>query len=132
VLLEAELLDLKGNPNRRAGGTVIESSLDKGRGYVMTALVQNGTMKVGDVILAGCHSGRVKALFNERGFRIKEAGPSTPVQVLGMTGAPQAGDLFNVMKEEREAREIATKRLELKRQQGIHTNKHNKLDTIVS
>ncbi len=130
VLLEAELLDLKGNPNRRAGGTVIESSLDKGRGYVMTALVQNGTMKVGDVILAGCHSGRVKALFNERGFRIIEAGPSTPVQVLGMTGAPQAGDLFNVMEDEREARDIATKRLALQREQGIRTHKHITLDEI--
>ncbi len=130
VLLEAELLDLKANPNRRANGTVIESSLDKGRGYVMTALVQNGTMKVGDVILAGRHSGRVKALFNERGFRIKDAGPSTPVQVLGMTGAPQAGDLFNIMEDEREARDIATKRLALQREQGIRTHKHITLDEI--
>ncbi len=130
VLLEAELLDLKGNPNRRASGTVIESSLDKGRGYVMTALVQNGTMRVGDVILAGRHSGRVKALFNERGFRITEAGPSTPVQVLGMTGAPQAGDLFNIMEDEREARDIATKRLALQREQGIRTHKHITLDEI--
>ncbi len=130
VLLEAELLDLKGNPNRRANGTVIESSLDKGRGYVMTVLVQNGTMRVGDVILAGRHSGRVKALFNERGFRITEAGPSTPVQVLGMTGAPQAGDLFNIMEDEREARDIATKRLALQREQGIRTHKHITLDEI--
>jgi len=130
VLLEAELLDLKANPARRASGTVIESSLDKGRGYVMTALVQNGTMKVGDVILAGRHSGRVKALFNERGFRITEAGPSTPVQVLGMTGAPQAGDLFNIMEDEREARDIATKRLALQREQGIRTHKHITLDEI--
>ncbi len=130
VLLEAELLDLKANPNRRANGTVIESSLDKGRGYVMTVLVQNGTMKVGDVILAGRHSGRVKALFNERGFRITEAGPSTPVQVLGMTGAPQAGDLFNIMEDEREARDIATKRLALQREQGIRTHKHITLDEI--
>ena len=130
VLLEAELLDLKANPNRRANGTVIESSLDKGRGYVMTALVQNGTMKVGDVILAGRNSGRVKALFNERGFRITEAGPSTPVQVLGMTGAPQAGDLFNIMEDEREARDIATKRLALQREQGIRTHKHITLDEI--
>ncbi len=130
VLLEAELLDLKANPNRRASGTVIESSLDKGRGYVMTALVQTGTMRVGDVILAGRHSGRVKALFNERGFRITEAGPSTPVQVLGMTGAPQAGDLFNIMEDEREARDIATKRLALQREQGIRTHKHITLDEI--
>jgi len=130
VLLEAELLDLKANPNRRANGTVIESSLDKGRGYVMTALVQNGTMRVGDVILAGCYSGRVKALFNERGFRITEAGPSTPVQVLGMTGAPQASDLFNIMEDEREARDIATKRLALQREQGIRTHKHITLDEI--
>ncbi|MCX6292016.1 MAG: translation initiation factor IF-2 [Bacteroidetes bacterium] len=130
VLLEADLLDLKANPNRRANGTVIESSLDKGRGYVMTVLIQNGSMKVGDVILAGCHSGRVKALFNERGFRIKEAGPATPVQVLGMTGAPQAGDLFHVMEDEREARDIATKRLALQREQGIRTHKHITLDEI--
>ncbi len=130
VLLEAELLDLKANPNRRANGTVIESSLDKGRGYVMTVLIENGTMKVGDVILAGRHSGRVKALFNERGFRIKEAGPATPVQVLGMTGAPQAGDLFNIMEDEREARDIATKRLALQREQGIRTHKHITLDEI--
>jgi translation initiation factor IF-2 len=109
---------------------VIESSLDKGRGYVMTVLVQNGTMRVGDVILAGRHSGRVKALFNERGFRITEAGPSTPVQVLGMTGAPQAGDLFNIMEDEREARDIATKRLALQREQGIRTHKHITLDEI--
>ena len=130
VLLEAELLDLKANPARRASGTVIESSLDKGRGYVMTALVQNGTMRVGDVILAGRYSGRVKALFNERGFRITEAGPSAPVQVLGMTGAPQAGDLFNIMEDEREARDIATKRLALQREQGIRTHKHITLDEI--
>jgi translation initiation factor IF-2 len=130
VLLEAEMLDLKANPKRRATGTVIESMLDKGRGYVMTVLVQNGNMKVGDVILAGRYSGRVKALFNERGFRITEAGPATPVQVLGMTGAPQAGDLFNVMEDEREARDIATKRLALQREQGIRTHKHITLDEI--
>jgi translation initiation factor IF-2 len=130
VLLEAELLDLKANENRRANGTVIESMLDKGRGYVMTVLVQGGTLKVGDILLAGCYSGRVKALYNERGFRIKEAGPSEPAQVLGMTGAPQAGDLFNVMEDEREAREIANKRLQLQREQGIRTHKHITLDEI--
>ncbi|MBL0105244.1 MAG: translation initiation factor IF-2 [Bacteroidetes bacterium] len=130
VLLEAELLDLKANPNRRANGTVIESMLDKGRGYVMTVLVQGGTLKVGDILLAGCYSGRVKALYNERGFRIKEAGPSAPAQVLGMTGAPQAGDLFNVMEDEREARDIANKRLQLQREQGIRTHKHITLDEI--
>ena len=130
VLLEADLLDLKANPSKRATGTVIESMLDKGRGYVMTVLVQNGTLKVGDVLLAGRHSGRVKALFNERGFRIREAGPSTPVQVLGMTGAAQAGDLFHVMEDEREARDIANKRLQLQREQGIRTHKHITLDEI--
>ncbi|REK36288.1 MAG: translation initiation factor IF-2 [Bacteroidetes bacterium] len=130
VLLEAELLDLKANPKRRANGTVIESMLDKGRGYVMTILVQGGTLRVGDVLIAGCYSGRVKALFNERGFRIKEAGPCTPAQVLGMTGAPQAGDLFNVMEDEREARDIANKRLQLQREQGIRTTKHITLDEI--
>ncbi|MFN8145228.1 MAG: translation initiation factor IF-2 [Bacteroidia bacterium] len=130
VLLEAELLDLKANSARRANGTVIESMLDKGRGYVMTVLIQGGTLHVGDVILAGCYSGRVKALFNERGFRIKEAGPSAPAQVLGMTGAPQAGDLFNVMEDEREARDIANKRLQLQREQGIRTQKHITLDEI--
>ncbi|MFM9052603.1 MAG: translation initiation factor IF-2, partial [Bacteroidota bacterium] len=130
VLLEAELQDLKANPDRRANGTVIESSLDKGRGYVMTVLVQGGTLKVGDVMLAGCFSGRVKALFNERGFRIKEAGPAMPAQVLGMSGAPQAGDHFNVMEDEREARDIANKRLQLQREQGIRTHKHITLDEI--
>jgi translation initiation factor IF-2 len=130
VLLEAELLDLKANPERRANGTVIESSLDKGRGYVMTVLVQGGTLRVGDILLAGCHSGRVKALFNERGFRVKEAGPSAPAQVLGMTGAPQAGDVFVVMEDEREARDIANKRLQLQREQGIRTHKHITLDEI--
>ena len=130
VLLESELLELKANPNRRANGTVIESMLDKGRGYVMTVLVQGGTLHVGDILLAGCYSGRVKALYNERGFRIKEAGPSSPAQVLGMTGAPQAGDLFNVMEDEREARDIANKRLQLQREQGIRTHKHITLDEI--
>ncbi|MEY4594423.1 MAG: translation initiation factor [Bacteroidota bacterium] len=130
VLLEAEMLDLKANPKRRANGTVIESSLDKGRGYIMTVLVQGGTLRVGDVLISGCYSGRVKALFNERGFRIKEAGPAMPAQVLGMTGASQAGDLFNVMEDEREARDIANKRLQLQREQGIRTRKHITLDEI--
>jgi len=130
VLLEAELLDLKANPSRLAKGTVIESSLDKGRGYVTTILVQTGTLKMGDVVLAGCHSGRVKAMFNERGNRIKEAGPSTPTMILGMSGAVQAGDQFNVMEDEREAREIANKRLQLQREQGIRTHKHITLDEI--
>jgi translation initiation factor IF-2 len=130
VLLEAELLDLKANPERNAKGTVIESSLDKGRGYVTTVLVQNGTLKIGDVVLAGCYSGRVKAMFNERGGKITEAGPSTPAMILGMTGAPQAGDQFNVMDDEREARDIANKRLQLQREQGIRTHKHITLDEI--
>jgi translation initiation factor IF-2 len=130
VLLEAEMLSLKANPDRLAKGTVIESSLDKGRGYVTTILVQTGTLKMGDVVLAGCHSGRVKAMFNERGQRINEAGPSTPTMILGMTGAVQAGDQFNVMEDEREAREIANKRLQLQREQGIRTHKHITLDEI--
>lgn len=130
VLLEAEILDLKANANRNATGTIIESSLDKGRGYVTTVLVQRGTLKVGDVVLAGCHFGRVKALFNERGQRIEEAGPSAPALLLGMQGAPQAGDLFNVMDDEREAKDIATKRLQLQREQGIRTHKHITLDEI--
>ncbi len=130
VLLEAELLDLKANPVRLAKGTVIESSLDKGRGFVTTILVQTGTLRMGDVVLAGCHSGRVKAMFNERGQRIKEAGPSTPTMILGMSGAVQAGDQFNVMEDEREAREIANKRLQLQREQGIRTHKHITLDEI--
>ena len=130
VLLEAELLDLKANANKRAVGTVIEASLDKGKGYVGTLLVGSGTMRVGDVILAGCYSGRVKAMHNERGASIAEAGPSTPVMILGLTGAPQAGDKFNVMEDEREAREIASKRLQLQREQGIRTQKHITLDEI--
>ncbi len=130
ILLEAELLELKGNANKRAVGTVIESELDKGRGFTSTVLVQSGTMRVGDVILAGCFSGKVKAMFNERGQNINEAGPSTPVQVLGLTGAPQAGDKFNVMEDEREARDIANKRLQLQREQGLRTRKHITLDEI--
>ena len=130
VLLEAEMLDLKANPNKKAVGTVIESTLDKGRGYVSTVLVQNGTLHVGDVILSGTYTGRVKAMFNENGKKVTEAGPSTPVQVLGLNGAPQAGDLFNVMEDDRSAREIANKREQLQRMQGIMTQKHVTLDEI--
>lgn len=130
VLLEAELLDLKANPDKNAKGTIIESSLDKGRGYLATLLVQAGTLHIGDVVLAGCYSGRVKAMFNERGGRLEKAGPSTPAMILGLSGAPQAGDQFNVMDDEREAREIANKRLQLQREQGIRTHKHITLDEI--
>ena len=130
VLLEAELLDLKANPNKKAVGTVIESSLDKGRGYVATVLVENGTLRTGDVILSGTHTGRVKAMFNEHGKKVGEAGPATPVLVLGLNGAPQAGDKFNVMDDDRSAREIATKREQLQRIQGIKTQKHVTLDEI--
>jgi translation initiation factor IF-2 len=130
VLLEAELLELKANPNKRAVGTVIEAALDKGRGIVTTILVQAGRLKVGDPILAGCYSGRVKALTNERGQRVESAGPSTPVQVLGMQGAPTAGDKFNALDSEVEAREIANKRLQLQREQGLRTQKHITLDEI--
>ncbi len=130
VLLEAEMLDLKANPKRRALGTVIESSLDKGRGYIAKLLVQNGTLKVGDILLAGSLYGKVKAMYNERNIAIKEAGPSAPVLLLGLTGAPQAGDKFNVMPDEREAKQIASKRLQLQREQGIRTQKHITLDEI--
>ena len=130
VLLEADMLDLKANPNRRATGAVIESSLDKGRGYLATVLVQNGTMHVGDVMLSGCYTGRVKAMFNERGQKVDEAGPSTPVSVLGLNGAPTAGETFNVMADEREAKEIANKREQLIRIQGIKTQKHMTLEEI--
>ncbi|MBF9223250.1 translation initiation factor IF-2 [Hymenobacter ruricola] len=130
VLLEAELLDLKANPDRGAIGTVIEASLDKGRGYVTTVLVQTGTLNVGDVILAGPHFGRVKAMTDHRGKKMKTAPPATPVQVLGLTGAPQAGDRLQVMETEREAREIATQRLQLAREQTIRTKKHITLDEI--
>jgi translation initiation factor IF-2 len=130
ILLEAELLELKANPNKRAVGTVIEAALDKGRGIVTTILVQSGSLRVGDPILAGCYSGRVKALSNERGQRVELAGPSTPVQVLGMQGAPTAGDKFNVLESEVEAREIANKRLQLQREQGLRTQKHITLDEI--
>ena len=130
VLLEAEMLDLKANPNKKAQGTVIESTLDKGRGYVSTILVQSGTLHVGDVILSGTYTGRVKAKFNENGKKVESAGPSTPVQVLGLNGAPQAGDTFNVMEDDRSAREIANKREQLQRMQGIMTQKHVTLDEI--
>ena len=130
VLLEAEMLDLKANPNKKAKGTVIESTLDKGRGYVSTVLVQEGTLHVGDVILSGIYTGRVKAMFDENGNKVKEAGPSTPVQLLGLNGAPQAGDSINVMDDDRSAREIANKREQLQRMQGIMTQKHVTLDEI--
>ena len=130
VLLEAEMLELKANPNRRATGTVIESTLDKGRGYVATVLVQNGTLKVGDVMLSGIYTGRVKAMFNERGQKVTQAPPSTPVLVLGLNGAPQAGDNFNVMEDDRSARAIAGKREQLQRMQGLRTQKHVTLDEI--
>ncbi len=130
VLLEADMLDLKANPDRKATGTVIESTLDKGRGYVATVLVENGTLHVGDVLLSGIHTGRVKAMFNENGKKVTEAGPATPVQVLGLNGAPQAGDTFNVMDDDRSAREIASKREQLQRMQGIMTQKHVTLDEI--
>jgi translation initiation factor IF-2 len=130
VCLEADLLELKANPGRNAIGTIIESSLDKGRGYISTVLVQKGTLKVGDIVLAGCYSGRVKALNNERGVNIKNAGPSTPALLLGLSGAAQAGDKFKVMDDEREAREIASKRLQLQREQGYRTQKHITLDEI--
>ncbi len=130
VLLEAEMLELKANPNRNATGSIIESSLDKGRGYVATVLVSNGTLHVGDTILAGTHYGKVKAMFNERNQRIKEAGPATPVLILGLNGAPTAGDTFNVMDTEQEAREIASKREQLQREQGMRTAKRLTLEDI--
>jgi len=130
VLLEAEMLDLKGNPKLRAHGTVIESSLDKGRGYVTNLLVQNGTLKKGDYILAGSNSGKVKAMYNERDEVINTAGPSSPVLMLGLDGAPQAGDQFYVMTDEHEAKDIASKRRQLQREQGIRTQKHITLDEI--
>jgi translation initiation factor IF-2 len=130
VLLEAELLELKANADRRALGTVIEASLDKGRGYVSTVLVENGTLRQGDIMLVGAHYGRIRAMTNDRGERIKEAGPAQPVQILGLPGAPQAGDKFNVMETEREAREIANKREQLLREQTLRTRKHITLEEI--
>ena len=130
VLLEAEILELKANPNRLATGTVVEAFLDKGRGYVSTILVQNGTLKVGDYVLAGKNSGKVKAMHDERGNAVKEAGPSTPVSILGLDGAPQAGDKFNVLEDEREAKDIASKRAQLHREQSVRTQRHITLDEI--
>ncbi len=130
VLLEAEMLELKANPDKKAVGSVIESSLDKGRGYVATILVQNGTLHTGDVVLAGNYTGHVKAMYNERNQKIEDAGPSTPVLILGLDGAPQAGDIFNVMDDFREARDIAAKRSQLQREQGMRTKKHITLDEI--
>lgn len=130
VLLEAELLDLKANPNREAAGTIIEASLDKGRGYVATILVQNGTLRQGDLIVSGQYYGRVKAMFNERNQRIEEAPPSTPVVILGLNGAPQAGEKFKVYEDEAEAKETATKRAQILREQGLRARKHITLDEI--
>lgn len=130
VLLEAEMLDRKANPKKRAVGTIIESSLDKGRGYVATLLVEAGTLRVGDPILAGQYSGRVRAMFNERGGKVEEAGPATPVSILGFEGAPNAGDRFNVLADEREARDIATKRQQLQREQSVRTKKHLTIEEI--
>ena len=130
VLLEAELLDLKANPNRNATGAIIESTLDKGRGYVANVLVQNGTLRVGDIVIAGNHFGKIKAMFNERDQRITEAGPATPALILGLNGAPQAGDTFNVLDTEQEAREIANKRTQLQREQGLRTTKILTLEDI--
>ena len=130
VLLEAELLDMKANPHKKATGSIIESSLDKGRGYVATVLVQSGTLKVGDIVLAGQYFGHVKAMFNERGEKMEKAGPSEPALILGLNGAPQAGDKFNVMGNEKEARQLANKREQLQREQGLRTQKHITLDEI--
>ena len=130
VLLEAEMLDLKANPNRRATGSIIESSLDKGRGYVSTVLVSNGTLKVGDNIIAGTHWGRIKAMFNERNQRIQSAGPSEPAIILGLNGAPTAGDTFHVLETEQEVRDIANKREQLQREQGLRTQKRLTLSDI--
>jgi translation initiation factor IF-2 len=130
VLLEAEMLDLKANPNKHAIGTVVEALLDKGRGYVSTVLVQEGTLKIGDYMLAGKHSGKVKAMFDERGNNMLEAGPSTPVSILGLDGAPQAGDKFHIFEDEKEAKQIATKRSQLQREQSVRTQRHITLDEI--
>ncbi|HEY4151018.1 MAG TPA: translation initiation factor IF-2, partial [Chitinophagaceae bacterium] len=130
IALEAELLDLKANADREATGSIIEASLDKGRGYVATVLVQNGTLRQGDLMVSGQHFGRVKAMFNERNQRVEEAPPSTPVQILGLNGAPQAGEKFKVYEDEAEAKEIATKRAQILREQGIRTKKHITLDEI--
>ena len=130
VLLEAEMLDLKANPNRKATGSIIESSLDKGRGYVSTVLVSNGTLNVGDIVIAGTHYGKIKAMFNERNQRIDHAGPADPAIILGLNGAPTAGDSFHILETEQEAREIANKRLQLQREQGLRTQKRLTLSDI--
>jgi len=130
VLLEAEILELKANPNKLASGAVVEAFLDKGRGYVSTILVQAGTLKIGDYVLAGTTSGKIKAMHDERGNDVKEAGPSTPVSILGLDGAPQAGDKFQVMEDEREAKDIASKRTQLQREQSVRTQRHITLDEI--
>jgi translation initiation factor IF-2 len=130
IILEAEVLDLKANPDRLASGTVVEASLDKGRGYVAKLLVQNGTLEVGDVVIAGENAGKIKAMFNERGQKLKSAGPSSPVMVLGLTGAPTAGEKFKVMEDESEARLIATKRAQISREQANRASKRISLDEI--
>lgn len=130
VLLEAEILELKANPNKLATGTVVEAFLDKGRGYVSTVLVQGGTLRIGDFVLAGRHSGKVKAMHDERGKEITSAGPATPISILGLDGAPQAGDKFNVFEDEREAKQIAAKRTQLQREQSVRTQRHITLDEI--
>ena len=130
VILEAEMLDLKANPAKNASGTIVEASLDKGRGYMCTALIQSGTMNVGDYVLAGQYSGKVKAMLDERGNRIKVAGPSTPVNLLGLDGAPTSGDRFIIMDDEREAKQIAQKRLQLQREQSVRSQKQMTLEEI--
>ena len=130
VLLEAELLELKANPDKAANGTIVEAFLDKGRGYVSTVLIEAGTLRIGDYVLAGKHSGKVKAMHDERGNDIEVAGPSTPVSLLGLDGAPQAGDKFNVFEDEREAKSIAAKRTQLQREQSVRTQRHITLDEI--
>ncbi len=130
VTLAAEVLDLKANPNRPAKGTIIEATLDKGRGYIATILVQTGTLKIGDIVLAGANSGKVKAMYNERDQRIEEAGPSEPVLVLGLDGAPQAGDTFNVLASDKEARDLANKHKRLQREQSLRSRRHITLDEI--
>ena len=130
VLLEAEMLDLKANPNRKATGSIIESSLDKGRGYVSTILVSNGTLKQGDIVIAGTAWGRVKAMFNERNQLVEKAAPAEPVIILGLNGAPQAGDSFHIMETEQEAKEIANKRMQLQREHGLLTTKTLSLEEI--
>ena len=130
ILLEAEILDLKANPDREANGTIIEATLDKGRGYVATVLVQNGTLHAGDLVVSGQHFGRVKAMMNERNKRVNEAPPSTPVLILGLNGAPQAGETFRVYTDEAEAKEIANRRAQILREQGMRAKKHITLDEI--